>query len=117
MILVELTMGLLARSSCSSSGQRPGARRGSGYIAEFLDLVLAPHLDMIVEKNIKVVTNAGGLYPLGLKHAIEAHVNQRGLGGKVHVAAITGDDLLTEQSNISHPESIKGFDPLSGAGR
>lgn len=113
--VLELTMGLLARSSRSASKQSPGKGKNVGYIAEFLDLVLAPHLDTILEKKIKVVTNAGGLDPVGLKNAIDAHIQQRGLSGKINVAAVSGDDLLPEQGNLIDGEATKGFDPISGA--
>ncbi|KAF5006101.1 hypothetical protein FDECE_7501 [Fusarium decemcellulare] len=103
-------MGLLARSARSQS-------RGvssKGYIAEFLDLVLAPHLDLIVQKNIKIVTNAGGLDPVGLKDAIIAHLETHGVGDKLTVAAVSGDDLLSEKDNLMSNDQLEGFDPLNG---
>lgn len=108
-------MGLLARSSRSTSKQSSGKQKNGGYIAEFLDLVLATHLDTILKKKIKVVTNAGGLDPVGLKNAIDAHIQQLGLGGKINVAAVSGDDLLPQQGNLIDGEATKGFDPISGA--
>ncbi|KAJ3545124.1 hypothetical protein NM208_g2667 [Fusarium decemcellulare] len=103
-------MGLLARSARSQSR---GAS-SKGYIAEFLDLVLAPHLDLIVQKNIKIVTNAGGLDPVGLKDAIIAHLEKRGVGDKLTVAAVSGDDLLSQKDNLMSNDQLKGFDPLNG---
>lgn len=101
-------MGLLARSSRSRSGSK-----GNGYISEFLDLILVPHLDQIVQKGIKIVANAGGLDPVGLKAAIEEHVESRGLGHAVRVAAIYGDDLVEQQDALHKSGAFGTFDPLN----
>lgn len=52
----------------------------------------------IMEKKIKLVTNAGGLDPVGLKLAIEKAALDAGLP-MPKVAAITGDDLMYRNSN------------------
>ncbi|PGH09900.1 hypothetical protein AJ80_07610 [Polytolypa hystricis UAMH7299] len=104
--LAELTMGLLARFSAQSK---------KGYISEFLDLVLAPYLDLILKKRIKIVTNAGGLDPVGLKQAIEEHLQKRGLGNRLKVAAIYGDNILSDRESLQREGAFEKFDPLSGA--
>ncbi|KAH7016767.1 hypothetical protein EDB80DRAFT_703437 [Ilyonectria destructans] len=114
--LAELTMGLLARSARSGAKGGAKGRPNSGYISEFLDLVLAPYLDLIVKKKVKVITNAGGLDPVGLKDAIAAHVEKRGLQDKIKVAAVSGDDLLSRRDLLVAEGSFEGFDPLNGAG-
>jgi hypothetical protein len=51
----------------------------------------------IMERNIKVITNAGGMNPAALKAAVEEHA--RSVGGPVpKVAVVLGDDL-TEVAN------------------
>lgn len=110
-------MGLLARSARTSGTKKdPKGRKNGGYIAEFLDLVLAPNLDGLLQKKTKVVTNAGGLDPVGLKKAIDAHLEERGLAGKITVAAVSGDDLLVDQASLVDQRALEGFDPISGAG-
>ncbi|KAM5385582.1 hypothetical protein ACJZ2D_000781 [Fusarium nematophilum] len=108
-------MGLLARSARSGSKRGVKGRNG-GYISEFLDLVLVPHLDLILKKGIKIVTNAGGLDPVGLKAAIDAHLQNRGVSDKITVAAVSGDDLLSQREALVKQGAFEGFDPLSGAG-
>lgn len=101
-------MGLLARFSASTK---------KGYISEFLDLVLAPHLDLVIKKRIKFVTNAGGLDPMGLKAAIEHHLRKQGRDGELKVAAVYGDNILPERHRLQTEGAFESFDPLSGAGR
>ena len=79
--LAELTMLVL---------QKNQTRGGVGYVGAFVD-VLADHVDEIAERGIKVVTNAGGLDPLGLAEAVRQLVRDRGL--ELSVAAVTGDDV------------------------
>ncbi|KAF4972236.1 hypothetical protein FSARC_1133 [Fusarium sarcochroum] len=112
--LAELTMGLLARSARSKSREAHQERTNTGFISEFLDLALAPHLNVIIQKGVKIVTNAGGLDPVGLKNAIIAHVEKRGLGGKLNIASVSGDNLLSNISDLKDQGQFSGFDPLSG---
>lgn len=100
-------MGLLARMESQSK---------RGYISEFLDLVLAPHLDLILKKRIKIITNAGGLDPIGLKRAIEEHLKERNLDNQMKVSAIYGDNIVSQQKSLLQDGAFENFDPLSGAG-
>lgn len=106
-------MGLLARSY---KFPRKGGKPAVGYIEEFFSLVLEPLLDTILAKGIKVITNAGGLDPVGLKKLIEAHAKKVGLAHKVNVAAVYGDDLLERRHDLLHGGKVYSFDPLNGAG-
>ncbi|KAF4458391.1 pf07287 family, partial [Fusarium albosuccineum] len=65
-------------------------------------------------KNIKIVTNAGGLDPVGLKDAIVARLEKHGVGDKLTVAAVSGDDLLSEKDSLMSNDQLEGFDPLNG---
>lgn len=81
--LAELTMALLFRMKMKAPEK--------GYAVPFLkqmEAVMGPCLD----RGIKVVTNAGGLNPLGLARALEEAAAELGLSPRV--AAVTGDDLL-----------------------
>ncbi len=81
--LAEVTMSLLAR-----------ARMKNPDFGFPPDLVayLQPHLARLGRGGAKVVTNAGGVNPLGAKAALEAAARAAGLDLKV--AAVTGDDLM-----------------------
>jgi len=110
-------MGLLARSSRSTSATKTKkSTSNGGYISEFLDLVLAPNVDLILEKKLKIVTNAGGLDPVGLKDAIVARLDKLKVGRKLKVASVSGDDLYPQADVLARSGAFHGFDPLSGAG-
>ena len=81
--LAELTMSILY----SKKSKDPEA----GYVGTFLKQVKAVLSDCI-DKNIKIVTNAGGLNPKGMADAIESIAAELGVDAKV--AYIDGDDLL-----------------------
>jgi hypothetical protein len=83
----------------------------SGYIGEFLTYVLQPLRPSLLAKNTRVITNAGGLDPLGLKLLIEKSLQKNGFRD-VKVAAICGDNLLPQLGSLS--KGIKPFDPLNG---
>ncbi|KAH7120484.1 hypothetical protein EDB81DRAFT_231807 [Dactylonectria macrodidyma] len=113
--LAEVTMGLLARAS--RAGAKPAsAKRPPGYIAEFATLVLEPLLPQILEKRIKVITNAGGLDPVGLKELIEKLAARKGMAGVVKVAAVYGDDILEQKNELLKSKALTPFNPLNADG-
>ena len=62
-------MGILAKRRDSKNNL--GGSGAGGFVAEFVTFVWKPLMAEIMEKGIRVVTNAGGLDPLALKKAIE----------------------------------------------
>src|SRR5271167_1563186 len=110
-------MGLLARRSrVASKRNLPITSQTSGYIGEFLTYVLAPFLPKLLANKTRVITNAGGLDPVGLKQLIEEHLEKNGIHD-VKVAAVWGDDLLPTKSEFFRRDSFKPFEPLNGAGK
>lgn len=90
--LAEITMGGL-----KSFQELSDSPEDSGYAANFLfqaQQVLAECL----EKNIKIVVNAGGINPAGLATALEKMAQNLGL--QANVAWIEGDDLLPRLSEL-----------------
>jgi len=81
--LAELTMTILY-------GQKLKRETG-GYVGTFLKQVREV-LVTCMEKDIKIVTNAGGLNPSGMAKAIEDIALELGVDAKV--AYIDGDDLM-----------------------
>jgi hypothetical protein len=81
--LAELTMLILWKA-------RQKDPRG-GYARTFLGQ-LEEVLGTCLDRGIRIVTNAGGLNPLGLADEVTALAARLGLAPKV--AAVTGDDLL-----------------------
>jgi len=97
--LAEVTMGILARSK--DKGAATGGSGEGGYVAEFASVVWKPLMRQIMKHKIKLVTNAGGMNPLGLKAAIEKVARDAGLEVPV-VAAITGDDLAAQVVSLKN---------------
>ena len=66
----------------------------SGFLPDFVDLHIGPHLAELKARGIKVVSNAGGLNPEGLAEMIRARGRAQGV--ELRIAAVTGDDLADE---------------------
>jgi hypothetical protein len=83
--LAEVTMSIVQKQR-----QRdPNA----GYARDFVAL-MREILPDCVEKNIKVLSNAGGVNVEGCAEAIKQAANELGLRGKVKIGVIMGDDIL-----------------------
>ena len=98
--LAELTMLILA-------GQR-ASRPDGGYAATFvtqMEQVLGTCLD----RDIKVVSNAGGLNPPGCARAVAAVADRLGL--RPRIAWIEGDDLLARLDELrASGEALQNLD-------
>ncbi len=104
--LAELTMAILAR-------QRQKNPR-LGYAHDFVSGVVGEHLETIAARGVKLVANAGGLNPLGCAQAIEALARERGVPLKV--AAVTGDDVMSEASRLAGvPQGMLSANAYTGA--
>ncbi len=83
--LAEVTMSIVQKQR-----QRdPNA----GYAKDFVTL-MREILPDCVEKDIKVLSNAGGVNVAGCAAAIKETADELGLGGKVKIGVVTGDDIL-----------------------
>lgn len=83
--LAEVTMSIM---------QKQRARDASaGYAKDFVSL-MREILPDCVEKNIKVLSNAGGVNVEGCANAISEVAKEIGLSGKVKIGVVTGDDIL-----------------------
>eukprot|EP00211_Chloroparvula_japonica_P004730 CAMPEP_0119134676 /NCGR_PEP_ID=MMETSP1310-20130426/17526_1 /TAXON_ID=464262 /ORGANISM="Genus nov. species nov., Strain RCC2339" /LENGTH=612 /DNA_ID=CAMNT_0007125497 /DNA_START=7 /DNA_END=1845 /DNA_ORIENTATION=+ len=99
--LAEVTMGILARMKAKDKTGK------GGFIPDFVLRVWKPLMKEIVEKKIKVVTNAGGLNPTACKEAIETIAAKAGL--HVQVAAVEGDDLQSSYKSFASNSSLQVF--------
>lgn len=82
--LAEVTMSILARARAKD----PSA----GYATDFVTVAMKSVIRDLKEKNIRVVSNAGGMNPRACAQAVEALAAEAGVSLKV--AAVEGDDLL-----------------------
>jgi len=85
--LAEVTMSILQKQRARD----PEA----GYARDFVSL-MHEILPDCVEKNIKVLSNAGGVNVAGCAQKIRETAAELGLSGKVKIGMITGDDVLSK---------------------
>ena len=83
--LAEVTISILQKQRSRDAN--------AGYAKDFVTL-MGEILPDCVEKNIKVLSNAGGVNVAGCAAAIKETAQQLGLGGKVKIGVVTGDDIL-----------------------
>jgi hypothetical protein len=85
--LAEITMSILQKLKARD----PRA----GYAHDFVGAVKRGARD-IVERGVKVVTNAGGMNPVGCRDAVAAVLQAAGYGGRMKIGAVTGDDIMPQ---------------------
>ena len=83
--LAEVTMSIMQKQK----QRNPNA----GFARDFVTL-LQEILPDCVDKDIKVLSNAGGVNVEGCAEAIKDVAQELGLSGKVKIGVITGDDVL-----------------------
>ncbi len=94
--LAEITMSIL-------QGQR--ARNPEmGYAGDFL-LQMRECLPLMMDRGVRVITNAGGINPLGLGRKIQELAAELGL--RVKVGVVDGDDILDRLDALG-----SGGDPM-----
>lgn len=89
--LAEVTMSIMQK-------QRSRDPR-AGYARDFVPL-MGRILPDLVRKGIRVTSNAGGVNPRGCADAVIETARKLGLGGKVKVGLVTGDDLLPDLDRL-----------------
>ena len=82
--LAELTMSILA-----AARQKNAAL---GYATDFVTVAMRAVLNDVVQRGIRVVSNAGGVNPQECAAALQALAEE--LGVNVKIAVVTGDDVM-----------------------
>jgi hypothetical protein len=83
--LAEVTMSIMQKQRARDPAQ--------GYARDFVPLMGEIFADC-VEKNIRVVANAGGVNTDACGEAVLAEARRAGLGGRARVGLISGDDIM-----------------------
>ncbi|KAL0970677.1 hypothetical protein UPYG_G00245590 [Umbra pygmaea] len=96
--LSEITMSLLS----AVKNKIPNM----GYAPDFIQVAIAPYINDIHKKGIRVVSNAGGVNPMACATAIQEVVKKAGLDLKV--AVVTGDDLMSQKDSLSELRMADG---------
>ncbi len=68
-----------------------------GYAPDFVQVAMAPLLKDIKRKGIRVVSNAGGLNPMGCVQALQEAAKKSGIDD-LKIAMVTGDNLMPNVS-------------------
>jgi len=94
-----LVMDYLAEVTMSIMQKQRSRDARAGYARDFVPL-MGRILPALVRKGIRVTSNAGGVNPRGCAEAVLDTARKLGLGGKVQVGLVTGDDLLPDLDRL-----------------
>jgi hypothetical protein len=83
--LAEVTMSILQKQKARDPAQ--------GYARDFVPLLEEIFPD-IVEKGIRVISNAGGVNVVGCRDGLVEAARAAGVGGRARIGTVTGDDIL-----------------------
>jgi len=100
-----LMMDYLAEVTMSIMQKQKSRDPKLGYARDFVPL-MERILPDIVQRGIRVTSNAGGVNPRACAEAVREVARRLGLSGKLRIALVTGDDLLPridELLQTGHP--------------
>src|SRR5712671_4049032 len=88
-----LTLDYLAEVTMSIMQKQKARDPQAGYARDFVPL-MRELLPVCVERNIRVTANAGGVNVTGCASAVRQVAQELGLGGKLKIGIVTGDDIM-----------------------
>jgi len=92
-----VTLDFLAEITMSIMQKQRARDPEAGYARDFITQV-EQTLDLLLQRSVKVVTNAGGVNPAACRRAIIAAAAKKGRA--IHVAAVAGDDLMARLDEL-----------------
>ena len=92
-----LTLDYLAEVTLSIMQRQKLKNPRAGYAKDFVDLIERIILE-IIDKNVKIITNAGGVNPLACRDAILKIASKNNINLKVGI--IQGDDIFDEMESL-----------------
>ncbi|HWY47986.1 MAG TPA: acyclic terpene utilization AtuA family protein [Bryobacteraceae bacterium] len=90
-----LTLDYLAEVTMSILQKQRSRDPSAGYARDFVEMV-GRGADDIVDKNIRIVANAGGVNPEACRDAVAKALNRPG----VKIGIVAGDDILTRLDDM-----------------
>ena len=93
-----VTLDFLAEITMSIMQKQRARDPEAGYARDFITQI-EQTLDLLLEKGVKVVTNAGGVNPAACRRAILAVAARKNRA--IHVAAVAGDDLMARLDELA----------------
>ena len=89
--LAEVTMAILQKQR----QRKPEAGYATDFVTQLRDVLPA-----CAERGIKVISNAGGVNPLSCKAAVEKLADELGVGDRVRVGVVLGDDIFDRLDDL-----------------
>lgn len=94
-----LTLDYLAEITMSILQKQKARDPQAGYARDFL-YVVGRVLPQCLERNIKIVANAGGVNPQACVTGLAQVVKRLGLSGQVKVGVVAGDDIMDSLDDL-----------------
>src|SRR5215207_6619768 len=88
-----LTLDYLAEITMSIMQKQRARDPRSGYARDFVSMIERIMADL-VERDIKVVANAGGVNPEACRDAVVEVARRAGFEGRVKIGIVAGDDIM-----------------------
>ncbi|HEY6332318.1 MAG TPA: acyclic terpene utilization AtuA family protein [Blastocatellia bacterium] len=95
-----LTLDYLAEVTMSIMQKQRSRDPKAGYARDFVTMIERVLPDLI-ERNIKVVANAGGVNPGACVDALVEIARGRGFSGKIKLAMVAGDDIMDRLADFT----------------
>jgi hypothetical protein len=100
--LAEITMSIMQKQRARDPRQ--------GYARDFVAMI-EQILPDLVDRNIRVVANAGGVNPEACRDAVIEVARRAGFGGRVRIGIVAGDDIMHRLDDfISRGVELKNLD-------
>ena len=96
-----LMMDYLAEVTMSIMQKQRSRNPELGYAKDFVPLMKRLFPDL-VSRQIRVIANAGGVNPRACADAVLEQARELGLGGKIRIGVVTGDDILDRLAELLH---------------
>lgn len=104
-----LIMDYLAEVTLSIMRRQMDRDPAKGFATDVVT-VISDILPLLASQGTKVVTNAGGLNPLGCAAAIAKIVADAGLADKIRIAVVDGDDLMPRLADLAATVPFSNYD-------
>src|SRR5215471_7585442 len=105
-----LTLDYLAEITMSIMQKQRARDPRSSYARDFVTMIDRVLPDLL-ERDIKVVANAGGVNPKACRNAVAGVINRRGFAGRMKVGIVAGDDIMDRlQDYISRGIEFRNLD-------
>ncbi len=94
-----LTLDYLAEITMSIMQKQRSRDPRAGFARDFV-YVMSRILPQCVERNIKVIANAGGVNPQACAEVVTEVVKKLGLTGNIKIGIVAGDDLMSQLDDL-----------------